>query len=520
MNTVNSPVVKLRRYYIGEEKLGKKEYERCVDGLYEKLPKKLLDAIWWISKNKIEYDIKRINYIYDKIGDELLNYRDEDLFLAHKFENGKRNYNFKPLNELLWADNKFYYGKFKDSVWFLSCSTLKDKVVLLSKCVEDPEIKETEKEKLIKAEEPYLKGYAKWKEIVKKEYNKKVSIYEVKEPIEYILYLEFNDINKSVGVKEQHYIQQSESEIKCYVEIYDTGLVSSCLEDYIDKKICKCLSKIGTLNDNDRISEELQKLNLTVDEQDETESEEDYGEEGIDDIVDDLEDYTYNLDDETDEREPNDEKSVLDDYNLIGINESNESDSLDYNPEDSGDIDDDVPSSGLSTSNEESDNRSNTTNEESKKWNKGEKKRNSIIYEGSIQSPDFEQSEHMKPDQRKEEGREWERIAYNYLCENIPKIFQNRVVKRIRWINDSKDSKESYDIVVEFNNETKYYFEVKSSKEDKFMVSISQYNFMKKNRETYYIFKINTTTKKMQVINLHNALNETITIEHYIMKIQ
>jgi len=206
--------------------------------------------------------IKRINYIYDKIREELLNYKDKDLFLAHKFENDKKIYDFKPLNELLWADNKFYYEKFKDSVWFLSCSALKDKVVPLSKCVEDPEIKETEKEKLIKAREPDLQGYTKWKEIVEKKYNKKVSIYEVKEPLEYILYLEFNDINKSVSVKEQHYIQQSESEIKCYVEIYDTGLVSSCLEDYIDKKMCKCLSKIGTLNDNDRISEELQKLNI------------------------------------------------------------------------------------------------------------------------------------------------------------------------------------------------------------------------------------------------------------------
>ena len=61
LNTKYSPVVELRMHFVGKERLEKKVYERYVDELHEKLPKKLLDTIWWLSKNKnkIKYIIKR-----------------------------------------------------------------------------------------------------------------------------------------------------------------------------------------------------------------------------------------------------------------------------------------------------------------------------------------------------------------------------------------------------------------------------------------------------------------------------
>ena len=443
LNTVNSPVVKLRRYYIGEEKINKLSnlLNECLNKDNGK--EDIFNTILWLKENRDKIKRKRWNAVkrlYGGVKDEILNkYINDEIFIASKLtvdENNEQNkiYDFKRLDELLWADSDFYYGKFKDKVWFLECGCFKDNVDLISQNITKELDDETSLKSAQELDDTKYIGYKKLKEILKKDLNLELRVYEVGKKLRYKLILTHNNNEFDVKVNGDYYLAIKNDLIEVYVDRCSSAKVEKALksENVIEqfngeKKYYNLVNEIVDEYDEESLEDKiLQILNRKIDESEEEEE----------------------LEYDESEEEENDKKRK--------------------------------------------DTTKNTSKGKEKINNKGQQlnksKNKGHAYDG-----------------RKDNGYKAESIAFKYLCEyffekigktspskypNPCNISHNNVKYRIEWLNECNEDNSPYDIIVYKNGKEYGYFEVKSSDSDYFTISKNQCNFMKKHATNYYIIKI------------------------------
>ncbi|CAF1159144.1 unnamed protein product [Didymodactylos carnosus] len=113
-------------------------------------------------------------------------------------------------------------------------------------------------------------------------------------------------------------------------------------------------------------------------------------------------------------------------------------------------------------------------------------------------------------------GRWGEELVYNYLKWKHRSQGKNI---HITWLNETSESGEPYDIIIEDSKNTCDYIEVKSTVSNHchaFPISIEQVSWFMKLKNNYYIYRVYNVFNKQQVcIRILNNLRENLH-KHYL----